>query len=358
MKRICVLLLLLTFTFSLVACGGGGGSESAVPIIKEATGLDDGDAERLYELVVDSGFKGTLKEVEVRSAADDSPVYRFRADSSIRDVYVGSAALGTENADWSKIGTTGGDIMHDGFIGFRLIDGSDLPTTLFGALYIGGFVVCIAAGYLLGSINTAIILSHVKYGADIRSSGSGNAGMTNVLRTYGAGSAGVTLAGDATKTLIAYIVGTLIFGIRGAYFACFMCVVGHIFPIYYKFKGGKGIVCAGMMILLLDPLAFLIILAVFIIVLIGFKYVSLASIMAAMIYPMAHSWMLPYIPSRIWPGSTAFAVVTAVLVLWRHYPNMKRLLNRTESKIDFAKLFGKKKEKSDGKDKEKEKDKT
>ena len=155
------------------------------------------------------------------------------------------------------------NIIHQGLLGMYLGGSHGLSDAAFSALLIAGHLLCMAAGYLLGSVNTAIILSRIKYGADIRDSGSGNAGMTNVLRTYGAGSAGVTLLGDAAKTLVSYIIGTLLLGIRGAYFACFMCVVGHIFPLYYKFQGGKGIVCAGMMILLLNPLAFLIILAVF-----------------------------------------------------------------------------------------------
>ena len=234
------------------------------------------------------------------------------------------------------------DFIDDGFIGYYLTKGA--PETTFMILYVGGFIAAMIAGYLLGSLNSAIIISRIKYGKDIRSSGSGNAGMTNVLRTYGKGSAGLTLLGDFAKTVVAYFVGTALLGIPGAYFSCFMCVVGHIFPVFYKFRGGKGIVCAGTMILLLNPFAFLIILAVFIILFIGFRYVSLASIMAAMMYPIAHRWTIGtgFMIGRFWMPSMAFAVLTAVLVLWRHYPNMKRLLNRTESKIDLKKIFGKK----------------
>ena len=236
------------------------------------------------------------------------------------------------------------DFIDDGFLGTYLIHGTDVTT--FTILYVGGFIVAMIAGYLLGSINSAIIISKMKYGADIRSSGSGNAGMTNVLRTYGKGSAGLTLLGDAGKTVAAYLVGTALLGIQGAYFSCFMCVVGHIFPIFYKFHGGKGIVCAGTMILLLNPFAFLIIFIVFLIVFFGFKYVSLASIMAAMMYPIAHraTMGIGFMLGRFWMPSMAFSVMLAVLVLWRHYPNMKRLLDRTESKIDIKKVFGKKSE--------------
>ena len=241
------------------------------------------------------------------------------------------------------------DLINQGILGVYMGPGNTLSGSAFAFLFFAGYLFCIVSGYLLGSINSAIIVSKLKFGSDIRTSGSGNAGMTNVLRTYGKAPAAMTLGGDAAKTLIAYILGTLVFGIRGAYFACFMCVVGHVFPIFYRFRGGKGIVCAATMILFLDPLTFLILFAVFVIVFFGYKYVSLASIMAAMIYPIAHTWMMIYIPSRAWTTSTLFAVLTATLVLWRHYPNMKRLLDRTESKIDIAKLFGRKKNDEDKK---------
>ncbi len=238
------------------------------------------------------------------------------------------------------------DFINQGFIGYYLGLGVD-SAALFSTLFLGGFILCMLAGYFLGSINFAIIISKEKYGDDVRELGSKNAGMTNMLRNYGAEAAKYTLLGDFGKTLASYLVGTAIFGIRGAYFACFMCVLGHVFPIYYRFRGGKGIVCAATMILLLDPLAFLIIAVIFFIVLFGTKYMSLASIMAAMIYPIAHQWMIGYIKSRIWLPSTIFAVMTAALVLWRHYPNMKRLWSRTESKTDIiAKLKDKKNSKN------------
>lgn len=245
------------------------------------------------------------------------------------------------------------DFIHHGILGYYLYFVKDHVKSglAFGTLLLLGFIVCMIAGYLLGSINFAIIISNKDYGHDVRDSGSKNAGMTNMLRTYGGRAAGLTLLGDFGKTFVSYLIGTIIFGIKGAYFACFMCVVGHIFPVYYRFRGGKGIVCAASMILLLDPLAFLVILVVFIIVLFGTKFMSLASIMAAMIYPMAHQWVMRYMPNRIWPFSPFFAVITAVLVLWRHWPNMKRLWDRTESKTDIiAKLKAKKESKNENKE--------
>lgn len=236
------------------------------------------------------------------------------------------------------------DFINQGIIGYYLSTPTD-NLALFATLYFGGFILCIVAGYLCGSVNTAILVSKKLYGGDVRDSGSKNAGMTNMLRTYGGNAAKLTLLGDIAKTVVAYLIGTAALGIRGAYFACFMCVLGHVFPIFHRFRGGKGMVCAATMILLLNPLAFAILIVVFAIVAIGLKYVSLASIMVAMLYPLAHSWTIGYMPARLWPTSSVFAVATALLILWRHYPNMKRLWDRTESKTDILAMIRSKKSK-------------
>ncbi len=213
------------------------------------------------------------------------------------------------------------------------------------AIFFGGFLICIIGGYLLGSVNMAIVISKQKYGADVRDSGSKNAGTTNMLRTYGEDAAKLTFIGDIGKTVLSALLGYTVFGIQGAYFACLMCIVGHIFPIYYRFRGGKGVACAAAMILCLDPIAFLIIAFVFFVILFGMKYVSLASIMAAMMYPMVHRWTntVGFMREIYFPYSTTFTVIVAILILWRHYPNMKRLWDKTESKTDIiAKIKAKK----------------
>ena len=130
------------------------------------------------------------------------------------------------------------------------------------AVYLG---ICVI-GYLLGSVNTAILVSKLMYGEDIRTKGSGNAGMTNVMRTYGKGPAAITFAGDLMKTLIAMTVGTLICGLNGAYFAGLFAVLGHIVPVYYKFKGGKGVSATAMFMLYADPLAFLVVFTIFVLI--------------------------------------------------------------------------------------------
>ncbi len=223
-------------------------------------------------------------------------------------------------------------------------------STIGAVLFIGGFLVCIVGGYLLGSINSAILISKLKYGEDVRDSGSKNAGTTNMLRTYGEKAAKFTLIGDFAKTIVSYLLGVTIFGVQGAYFSCFMCIVGHIFPIYYKFRGGKGVACAAMMMLLLNPLAFLVLFVIFLIILFGMKYVSLASIMGAMLYPMMHqaTQNIGFMNYFYFPYSTVFTVLTALLILWRHWPNMKRIMDKTESKTDIiAKIKAKKKSAED-----------
>ena len=116
----------------------------------------------------------------------------------------------------------------------------------------------IIAGYLLGSINLSIILSSKYYKDDIRRHGSGNAGMTNVMRTYGKKMAIITFAGDFLKAVVASLVGRLVLGYHGAMIAGFFCFIGHIFPCYYRFKGGKGVVTAAAMILMTNPVVCLI----------------------------------------------------------------------------------------------------
>ena len=149
------------------------------------------------------------------------------------------------------------------------------------AVYVG---ICVV-GYLLGSLNTAILVSRLMYGEDIRTKGSGNAGMTNVMRTYGKGPAAITFLGDLAKTLVAMTVGTLVCGVLGAYFAGLFAVLGHIAPIYHKFRGGKGVSATAMFILYLEPLAFLIVITMFVLIVWGLKFLSMGSIISAFVFP-------------------------------------------------------------------------
>ena len=158
--------------------------------------------------------------------------------------------------------------------------------TVSAIIVLVGVIICIAAPYLLGSMNFAIIISKSKYKSDIRSYGSGNAGMTNMMRTFGKTAAALTLTGDAAKALVSGFMGYLLLGYYGAYIAGLFCILGHMFPIYYKFKGGKGVVTAYVSILMCDPIVFLILLFIFVIIVLFTKYISLGSVMCMMLYPL------------------------------------------------------------------------
>jgi len=228
------------------------------------------------------------------------------------------------------------ELMYKGLLGHYLETAGIESLPLFLLLMMLGVLVCIIAPYLLGSLNFGIILSKKLYNDDIRNHGSGNAGMTNMLRTYGKKAAVLTLFGDALKAVFAAVIGRLVLGEFGVYIAGLLCIVGHSFPIYYKFKGGKGVVTTAVMILMLNPLIFGILLAIFVAVVTGTKYISLGSIMCMMLYPV----LLNRIEG---PSFTnIIAIMIAAFVIFLHRENIKRLTNGTESKISFKKNKDKK----------------
>lgn len=197
-------------------------------------------------------------------------------------------------------------------------------------------LLCVVMPYLLGSINFAVIISSKRYNDDVREHGSGNAGMTNMMRTYGRKAAVLTLAGDALKAIIAALLGYYAFGLIGAHMAGFFCVFGHLYPIFFKFKGGKGVVTAAFSILMCNPIVFLILIVLFIVIVLIWRYISLGSIMCIMLYPL----VLNGVDSVFAGGSgiyMIFAFLTMVLVVAKHKDNIKRLLNKTESKFVIKK---------------------
>ncbi len=197
-----------------------------------------------------------------------------------------------------------------------------------------GWVLVGVIAYLLGSLNSAIIVSKSKYKQDIRTFGSGNAGLTNMLRVYGKDGALLTLAGDIAKQFVSVLVGAILLGRYGAYLAGLFCMLGHIFPIYYRFKGGKGVLTAATMILLIDPLVFVVLFIIFALTLAITRYVSLSSIIAAITYPAALS---------IANGNSAhifeigFALFVAAVVIIMHRTNLQRLFRNEENKFSFKK---------------------
>lgn len=220
---------------------------------------------------------------------------------------------------------------------YTLLDGRyDLSDMSKLVLMLSFMLVSAVAAYLLGSLNFAIIFSKLFYQDDVRQHGSGNAGATNMLRTYGKGKAILTLACDMLKCVVAILIGSMLFGVMGADIAGLFCVLGHVFPCWYKFRGGKGVAVTAVVILMTSFPVFLILLLVFAIIVIGTRYVSLASVMVALLYPvLLSSWN-----SLVSDGAerdVLMAVIIAVIVVVMHRENIKRILDKTESKISFGK---------------------
>ncbi len=200
------------------------------------------------------------------------------------------------------------------------------------------FVVAIVA-YFLGSINSAVIFSKLIYGEDIRKSGSGNAGMTNMMRTYGKGPAALTLACDMLKTFIAMTIGTVFCGIFGAYVAGLFTVVGHVFPVYYGFKGGKGVAASAMIVLYLDYRVFLMLFALFVLIVWATKYLSLASVIGMLMFPLIMYRMdiCPYFKAE----RLIISLVIAGIIFYKHKANLSRIMNGSENKFSFKKTVKK-----------------
>lgn len=230
--------------------------------------------------------------------------------------------------------------LNEGLLSYLFPDGVR-AIVLFGSLFL-----VLLASYLLGSINSAILISKTIYRDDIRKHGSGNGGMTNMLRTFGGKAALMTLAGDLLKTAISILIAASVFGFR--YFAgvstqgfCYcaglFAVLGHIFPIYYRFKGGKGVLVTSTMALILTPIPFLILFALFVGVVAMSKYVSLGSVCVAVLYPVMLRGTFTVIGIPL-DGLIALSSITlACLIVWCHRENLQRISERKERKLSFGK---------------------
>ena len=208
-------------------------------------------------------------------------------------------------------------------------------------------LVSILVSYLLGSLSSAIIVSKALYKEDIRSHGSGNAGLTNMLRTYGAKAAVLTLIGDMLKTAIAILITALLFGfgykngisLSGyCYLAGLCAVLGHVFPIFYGFKGGKGVLVTATMALILTPACFAILFTLFVIILVISRYVSLGSIVVASLYPVTVCLYIVFVCAASLPVLTVISTVfLGGFIVWCHRSNIGRLLRGNEKKFSIGK---------------------
>lgn len=208
--------------------------------------------------------------------------------------------------------------------------------------------------YLLGSVSFAIIVTKLFSKTDIRNSGSGNAGATNVLRSQGKLPAALTTAGDLAKSIASVLIGRGLmevmnrgyagnganFVLIGGYLAGLFCILGHLYPVYFGFRGGKGVLTTLGMMLILDWRAALLSLTVFAIVVVVSRMVSLGSICAGIVLPFFTYLMSSCVDHHI-PNDTVFCTLMtafiALILILKHIPNIRRILNGTESKISFGK---------------------
>ena len=195
-------------------------------------------------------------------------------------------------------------------------------------------ILAFLAAYLIGSINSAIIVSKIMLHDDIRKYGSGNAGATNALRTLGKKGAIPVVIGDLLKAVIAILFAKLICSDSSlaVYIAGIGVVLGHNFPIYFGFRGGKGILVSLVAILFADPKIGLIAAVSAILIMAITKYVSLGSVSGAVIFLVLG---LTFRFGDVY--FCIFAAIISLLAIIRHKTNIQRLLNGTESKLSFKK---------------------
>ncbi|MBP5606166.1 MAG: glycerol-3-phosphate 1-O-acyltransferase PlsY [Ruminiclostridium sp.] len=213
--------------------------------------------------------------------------------------------------------------------------------------YIACFAAAVLIPYLLSGINTAIIVTKIKSGEDIRKLGSGNAGLTNTLRTQGKAAALFVLIGDILKGILSVLIVHFIFkAVLGIdtysneagwswinYLSGIFAMFGHNFPVYYGFKGGKGILVTFAAMLAVNWLAGFVPFILFVIVVAVSRYVSLGSVTAAAIYPfcvLLFSFMNA--DSCVWINF-GLSTVISVTLIFMHRANIKRLLTHTEKKL-------------------------
>lgn len=226
------------------------------------------------------------------------------------------------------------ELLHKGFVGMYLGDNAISTAIVYYGLYFGVPVLCAVIAYFLGCINFGIILSRKKYNEDIRTKGSGNAGATNMLRTYGKGMAAATFIGDFLKGAVAAAIGIAAFGGIGGFIAAFGAMVGHAFPCFYGFKGGKGVAVSAGAILVIDWRVFLFLIAVFVLIVWFTKFISLGSVTAFFLLPLL-VFHMSVNSGRIPAFAIIFAFCMMGLGIYLHRSNIKRIAEGCESKVSF-----------------------
>ena len=188
--------------------------------------------------------------------------------------------------------------------------------------------LCAAAGYLLGSFSTGILVAR-KEGHDIRAEGSHNTGASNALRVLGLKGGALTFAGDFAKAALSVLLGLLIAGQYGGMAAGLGVILGHNWPLFFGFKGGKGIACSTAVLLILFPWQGAVAVALCLAVIYWKRYISVGSLTMLSVF-----FVLLLLSRGVWPyGVWAFALAAQGFA--RHHSNLERLKNGTENKISF-----------------------
>lgn len=205
------------------------------------------------------------------------------------------------------------------------------------------YIVMAVIAYLIGSINFSVIISKKMAGFDVREKGSGNAGTTNMLRSVGKKAAVVTLICDILKGVVSVFIAILIGNIwKGldrsllVQLAGIFAVIGHTFPVFFKFKGGKGVATSLGVLITTNWQIGLICLVFALVLMVLTQMVSVGSIMAAILYPVLTIFISQ---NYITPGNYIISsIILAILVVFNHRSNVKRILTGTENKISFKKV--------------------
>lgn len=185
--------------------------------------------------------------------------------------------------------------------------------------------LAVLAGYLFGSISVAVLLTRRYARGDVRAHGSGNAGATNVARVYGLKAGLITLVGDMAKTAVSAAIGWLLAGASGMAAGCAGCLIGHCWPVWFGFRGGKGVSVSACIALVLDWRVFLVIAAVFAVAALASKRVSVGSMAAALVCPWSRLLFAGETDAVFW-----VCLWMMVVVLFLHRGNLRRLLRGEE----------------------------
>jgi len=194
------------------------------------------------------------------------------------------------------------------------------------------YLLCAVAGYLLGHVQFAVIISRLKYKDDVRNHGSGNAGTTNMLRVFGLKSGLVTFIGDFLKGVAGVLIGRLIMGETGGYVMALFVILGHDFPVLLGFRGGKGVASSFGALWILHPWIGIIVTLSAAAALVIFKTISIVSMIGGTVYMV----LALIFHGEVWLHNVVNILFWALIVV-RHTDNIKRIIKGEEKKVSIGK---------------------